>query len=403
MTLGSKDSVQGNIEDVQATIGKSGSQPSLPVTMALGRLAGLDALRGLMLTIVLADHCGGMLTEGRFIRQWTLMGLGWSDAAEAFVFLSGFTFGWVYIARIERHGACLALRQGMLRTIQIYSAYLATVIAVAILHQLRQVSERQVTMGTLGTRVMDALLLMEQPYAVGILCLYVICLPITLFSFVAFGRDKSRLLLLLSFSCYSLVQVYPVLNLRSQQGGWFFNPFAWQLLMVCGALLGRESRYGRALTLPSKTSQAIAILTAFAAIAISLLFRKGDLLIGAQSMDRFESAIGYSQWQYEWLGKTTLGPLRLLHFAAVAYLVSVFAPLRSACWSHWSQGPLRACGRHSLEVYCIGVILTHALAFAPTAFSSTPLRAILLTALVLAIQYVVATLFANRSQKTKTG
>lgn len=47
-------------------------------------LAGLDALGGLMLTLVLADHCGGMLTEGRFISQWKSKGLGRSDAAAVF-------------------------------------------------------------------------------------------------------------------------------------------------------------------------------------------------------------------------------------------------------------------------------------------------------------------------------
>lgn len=377
--------------------------PTPEVHASSGRLAGLDALRGLMLTIVLADHCGGMLPHGRFIRQWTLMGLGWSDAAEAFVFLSGFTFGWVYSARIARHGARLTLQKGMLRTLQLYLAYVTTCVAVAILDQIGQANEWQTALAHVDARLMNALLLHDQPYAVGILCLYVICLPLTLFTFVAFGRDKWWLLLLLSYGCYSLVQVFPTLNLRTEHGGWFFNPFAWQLLMVCGATLGRESRFGGAMQLPSRDSRVIVIVAACAVVAISLVFQKGDLLIGSQMMDRFQAGIGYTQWQYEWLAKTELGPLRLLHFAAVAFLLSVIAPLRSAGWSHWSLAPLRACGRHSLGIYCLGVLLTHGLAFAPIAFSSSPLRATLLIVLVLAIQCLVAALFDIRSPKANTG
>lgn len=403
MTLSSKDDVSVTIDDVRTTARNGEGAHSPPITLALSRLAGLDALRGLMLTIVLADHCGDVLTQGRFIRQWTLMGLGWSDAAEAFVFLSGFTFGWVYSARLQRHGVWHALRQGAFRTLQLYLAYLATVTGVAILQLIQEGNDWRLSVAHMDACSMGALLLCYQPYATGILCLYVVCLPFTLVTFVAFRRDKWWLLLLISYGSYSLVQIFPTLNLRTENGYWFFNPFAWQLLMVGGAMLGRESRYGHARQLPTTALRTIAITMACVVVAISLVSQKGWVLVSAQSMEWVQSVSGYSQWQYELLGKTVLSPLRLLHFAALAYLLSVFAPLRRACWSHASLVPLRACGRHSLKTYCIGILLTHGLSSVPITFSSTPLRAAVLTALVLATQFVVAVLFDFCSAETKRG
>ncbi len=372
------------------------------VAATTGRLAGLDALRGLMLAIVLADHCGGMLAQASFVRQWTLMGLGWSDAAEAFVFLSGFTFGWVYSARIQRHGVWLALRQGMLRTLQIYLAYLVTVMLVWFLHQVGQGVQWRAALATLDGRLSAALLLRDQPYAVGILCLYVVCLPLTLLGFVALRRDQGWLLLLISYGCYGLVQVFPRLNLPAEHGVWFFNPFAWQLLMVGGALLGRASRSGRAVQLPTATWRTIAAAASCGVVAVGLWFQKGDLVIGVEAMEAFRNVTAYTQWHYEWLGKAELGPLRVLHFAAMAYLLSVLAPLRSELWTHWCLAPLRACGRHSLAVYCTGVLLTHALEFAPASLSATPLRALLLTVLALAIQCAAGALLGLRDSNTST-
>ena len=46
-----------------------------------------------MLAIALEDHLDALTFGGTAVRTWTLLGLGFSDAADAFVFISGFVFG----------------------------------------------------------------------------------------------------------------------------------------------------------------------------------------------------------------------------------------------------------------------------------------------------------------------
>lgn len=355
---------------------------------AVGRIAGLDALRGVMLTIVLADHCSGMLAQGRFIRQWTLMGLGWSDAAEAFVFLSGLTFGWVYSARLERRGAWTTLRLGLRRSLQLYLAYLLTVLAVVVMDVLQQENMWPALAAAVNREFFNTLLMRHHPYSIGILCLYVVCLPYTVLMFVTFGRAQSWLYFSISYGLYSLVQIFPWINLPADHGFWYFNPFAWQLLMSVGALLGREARAGQA-RLPRSSILCAAACTV---VALGLLQKKGDLILGPQTMNWLTNAIAFDQWQQLWLEKTLLSPLRLLHFASLAYLLAMLAPLRHAIWSHWAFAPLRICGRNSLAVYCIGVLLTHSLRLLPPDSSDSPLKAALLVVILCVAQCVIAAL-----------
>lgn len=97
------------------------------------RLHSVDFFRGLALTIVLLDHVDLWARPAGFFRDWTLMGLGFSDAAEAFVFLSGFTFAWVYGRRLARDGFLSCQKRVLVRASQIYGGYLATVAIVASL------------------------------------------------------------------------------------------------------------------------------------------------------------------------------------------------------------------------------------------------------------------------------
>ena len=55
----------------------------------------IDFFRGLALIIVLVDHVERM-NGIEYVRGWTPTSLGFSDAAEGFIFLSGYVFGMVY-------------------------------------------------------------------------------------------------------------------------------------------------------------------------------------------------------------------------------------------------------------------------------------------------------------------
>jgi hypothetical protein len=67
----------------------------------------------------------------------------------------------------------------------------------------------------------------------------------------------------------------------------------------------------------------------------------------------------------DWLGrqiypidKTNVDVLRVLHILALAYVVQTFIPT-SAAWLRWRLvEPLRRCGEHSLQVFCLGTFLS---------------------------------------------
>jgi hypothetical protein len=56
--------------------------------------------------------------------------------------------------------------------------------------------------------------------------------------------------------------------------------------------------------------------------------------------------------------KTNLAPYRVLHFIALAVVVTRFLPLDSPIL-HWrALAPLIQCGRKSLLVFCTGIVLS---------------------------------------------
>ena len=144
------------------------------------RMAALDCLRGLMLAIVLADHIDFMALTGGTIRNWTLIGLGFSDAADVFVFLSGFVFGLAYGKRIQREGRWSSLKHGLFRTLQIYIGFVVCVVCAGLL----KIGAGTMTWTTQSSEWLANMYLDKQPPNTGILCLYIVLLPWLLLLFV---------------------------------------------------------------------------------------------------------------------------------------------------------------------------------------------------------------------------
>jgi hypothetical protein len=78
-------------------------QRAARMPMPLQRDLRIDFFRGLALLIVVADHIEGCAGKS-VVREWTLVSLGFSDAAEVFVFLSGYVFALAYSKTLDQHG-----------------------------------------------------------------------------------------------------------------------------------------------------------------------------------------------------------------------------------------------------------------------------------------------------------
>jgi hypothetical protein len=75
----------------------------------------LDFFRGLALFFIFIDH----IPENS-LSYFTLPSVGFSDAAEIFIFISGYTAAMVYGRSMQRSGIVLACEQSYRRILKIY-------------------------------------------------------------------------------------------------------------------------------------------------------------------------------------------------------------------------------------------------------------------------------------------
>ena len=131
---------------------------------------------------------------------------------------------------------------------------------------------------------------------------------------------------------------------------WAFNPMAWQLLVVLGAWWMIEGKRFRPWV---RSRPALVLVVPF------LLFS----LIVALSwrIEPLEALIPETLAKLLYpLDKSNLDPLRLLHFLALAVLAAWLVPRKwRALTSPLMRGAIH-CGRNSLPIYCLGVLLAFA-------------------------------------------
>lgn len=343
------------------------------------RLVALDFLRGLVLTMVLVDHVDDLIPDSDFFTRWTLKGIGFSDAAEAFVFLAGFTFGWVYSPRLDREGFCSCQRRVLLRAVKIYAAMLATTVVVAGLAwsvSRSLVAFRlplTVTTATMFVEaVRDTALFVEPVWGIAILVVYVCVLPF-LPAMLLLAKRSAVAALALSGAVYAGTQL-----LRAMAGGDAgFNPLAWQILIVGGVVAGQMA-----------ASRGLAIRLNRALVAIACLV----LVAGVLAMHGADW-IGQSVLQSSAFSKTNLGIGRIVHFAAVTIVaVAILRRWPELAIARWAQ-PFVWSGRHSLVLFCLGVVLAYlsamATAFLPSHFGTLLFLAVDATLLQFAVAWLL--------------
>jgi hypothetical protein len=170
------------------------------------------------------------------------------------------------------------------------------------------------------------------------------------------------------------------------QGGWFFNPFAWQLLFVIGLFLGIKARRNEALSIPVWV-----IWLSAAYLLASLLWIKFELW-------SWQPALPEGWWWFQhfyMFDKTYVSIPRLLHVLALA--IVVLAPP----WGQWlrripAHNAFTAMGRNSLPVFCAGSLLAMAGAIARHQLGGGLVVDTVIVGLGLAIMIALARLLDNR-------
>lgn len=315
----------------------------------------IDFFRGLALLFIFVDHI-----PDNFLGRFTLRNFGFADAAEAFVLLAGFSAVLAYGRTFDAQGFKAGASRVLDRVRDIYAWHLGLVIVCTIgLTLAAAVFSDYSYVRNIGVHVFAesparsavlAAALVNQPNMLNILPLYVVLLLFWLPFVLWLMPRRPRLVLALSVGIWALANVLE-LNLPSQQHpkGWVFNPFAWQLLVTLGAMAAIFNRQG---AIPRSR---ILIVLAVAYVAFAFVFAAPWTQIP-----------GLEKWRiipqnfFGNIDKAYLSPLRLAHIVALGYLAIILL-LPQSTWltRAWARG-IGHCGRHSLEIFCLGTVLSFA-------------------------------------------
>jgi hypothetical protein len=346
-----------SLADAADAIAKPAAAVSTPaVSLPAGeRELRIDLFRGLALWLIFIDHLSPDL-----LTWFTIRSYGFSDAAEIFIFISGYTAAFVYGRVMRESGFVTATARVMRRVWQIYVAHVF--IVFVLLGEIAYVattsanpfySEEMHVLDFLkqpGVVLLQTLLLRFRPLNIDVLPLYVVLmffLPVILWVM----RWRADAMMALSVLLYGLTWYFDWYLSAYPNGYWAFNPFAWQMLFVFGAWCALGGAWRMQRILSSRITLWVCIAYLLFAFCVTLTWYFPQL--GVLMPRRLE------QWMYP-IDKTGLDVLRFAHFLALAAITMRFVPKGSPVLeSPWLR-PLILCGTHSLEIFCLGVFLAFA-------------------------------------------
>jgi hypothetical protein len=317
----------------------------------------LDVFRGLALVTIYVNHVPGTAFE-----HLTSRNFGFSDAAEAFVLMSGVAAGLAYSPEIAPGRAWRGARRVWARAWTLYWVHIVTtMMAVAISAFAARAFgvTRMLEINNLAPFFEDPVGVMIGIPTLGhqlgyfnILPLYAALLLATP-GLILLGRRSPLGLAALSVGLWFAAGLFR-LNLPAypNPGGWFFNPFAWQLLFVLGLLAGMGLRSGR----PFVPAHPRLVRAAAGFLALVLVWRfvpavgeAGRSLLHAG----WDLGLPFHVVSFD---KTFVAVPRLLHALALFYLLASLPAVRRWAGAAWAR-PLALMGRQGLPVFAAGSVL----------------------------------------------
>lgn len=305
------------------------------------RIVYLDALRGIFLIIMTLDHLGGP------IKSITFQPFGFVCAAVGFIYLSGFVFGLVYTRKyLETDFNTIKIKSER-RALVIYYYHLLIFILVAIPSFLGIINSTELESyfeRPFLSFVMFALLLF-QPSNMDILPMYIIF--ILMGPFVLRGLVQGRWKFIFAISGFLwVISQFPIFqyNGYDDSSRWinfgYFNILSWQFLFYAGVFFGFAKETGRYRLPVNKRVMSLLIV-------FSCLF---FIIRHMPESSKLNSVFSLFS------DRSTLGILRLLNFAILAYIV--YALSHSLGTTMWS-GFLAMIGSHSIQVFAYSVCLVY--------------------------------------------
>ena len=313
----------------------------------------LDFFRGLALFFIFIDHI-----PDNTISYFTLRSFAFCDAAEVFIFISGYTAALAYAPVFDREGVAMGVARIYRRVWQLYIAHLCLFMVfnaevaytLKFLYNPLFADELQVGdyLNNPGEAFIRVLTLQFQPSLLNILPLY-IALLLELPLLILCVRRHFLLGLIPSAALWLAANLFEW-NMPGYPEGrlWYFDPFAWQFLFAIGVSIGFARTKQRAWRPASPTLPRAALAFAIIAGLISMSWTLHE------TMNWFPEYIVLPEM---WFDKTMLPPARLLSVLALAVLVGTYVPRDAQFLTSRAGWLVILCGQNSLQVFCLSILL----------------------------------------------
>ncbi|MEZ5825138.1 MAG: OpgC domain-containing protein [Geminicoccaceae bacterium] len=322
----------------------------------------LDVWRGFAMLIILIAHI-----PGNHWSNFIPARFGPSDAAEMFVFCSGFAAAIAFGGTFERHGWWTGTRRILLRCWQIYWAHMGLFITVALISVLStryvgaDVKNYIVSLNI--TRFFDdtemalvgLLTFSWVPNYFDILPMYFVILLMTP---IVILLQKWHTAAAIAF-CVGLYVATWTLDLQFgaepwSDRRWFFNPLAWQILFFTGFMLSR----GWIRPPPLDWRLALAgIVFVIVLIPIS----RWHIYLENPTLNAIHDFIWLKDWDQPAIFKTNEHPLRWLHILVLTYL-AVWAVRGREHWlRRWPLSMVEKVGQQALATFLFSMALARIL------------------------------------------
>ncbi|WP_050400549.1 OpgC domain-containing protein [Bradyrhizobium embrapense] len=318
-----------------------------------GRDLRLDLFRGIANWAIYLDHI-----PDNIVNWITTRNYGFSDAADLFVFISGYTASFVYARMMLERGFIVGATRLTKRVWQLYVAhiilfviYIASISYLALRFGDSEIINEFNVAGLVDNAtetLRQGLFLKFKPVNLDVLPLYIVLMG--LFPPVLWFMLRQPNWAMLASLALWLVSRHMGWNLPAYPAGtWYFNPFAWQVLFVFGSWCAMGGARANMHIINSRYTLWFCVAYLIFALIMTMAGRFPDF--GAMFPDWLYSTFNPND-------KTNLAPYRFLHFVVITILVIRFVPKDWSALEWKVFDPLIVCGQQSLAVFCVGVFLS---------------------------------------------
>lgn len=342
------------------------------------RYSAFDGLRGLFLVLMMYGHTAIVLQSGigKILNHHRL---GFADAANGFVFLSGLVIA-IYFTRVVREKGEEALAPLVRRRVLlIYKYHLFALLGLAILASFMPYNTSPLgQLSHIGPESYLAMaFLIHQPIFFDILPMYMVFIALTPLLLRLLKQGNFGQVLVTSI-CFWLIAQTGLISYALQAIEWrleaegyaikfgSFNIFAWQLIYVSGLIIGYLAATGRfdVTTVRSLPKVAIACI-AFLFVGLSVFqnFLLHHPAAFEPAVERFAATHSKANFTIFFMASCLAYGL-LLVWLYVAGPFSANRPVALA--SKWlrkllNSRPLTLLGQHSIQVFSYHLVVVYLL------------------------------------------